>query len=155
MAEIIDYERFAERLAQERPRLELLDEVQREWGYEDPGGEPLVTREGEAPGYQPNESDPIPAALVEWWDSPVNSFAFRPRLYWTHSQWPPSAPDTVEDPPDDEICVAVRDHRPGRCGAAARPGPALADPQAAAAARRHRLGLPLGGARPRPRDPRS
>jgi hypothetical protein len=110
MAEIIDYGRFAERLAQERPRWELLDEVQREWGYEDPGGEPLVTREGEAPAYEPNKSDPIPAALMEWWDSPVNSFAFRPRLYWTHSQWPPSAPDTVEDPPDDEICVIMAEY---------------------------------------------
>jgi hypothetical protein len=110
MAEIIDYGRFAERLAQQRPRWELLGEVQREWGYEDPGGEPLVTREGEAPGYELDESDPIPAALVEWWDSPVNSFAFRPRLYWTHSQWPPSAPDTVEDPPDDEIRVIMAEY---------------------------------------------
>ncbi|MCO6008306.1 hypothetical protein NE236_25340 [Actinoallomurus purpureus] len=111
MAEIIDYGRFAERLAQERPRWELLDEVQREWGYEDPGGEPLVTREGEAPGYELDESHPIPAALVEWWDSPVNSFAFRPRLYWTHSQWPPSATDTVADPPGDEIRVIMAEYQ--------------------------------------------
>ncbi|MEV5748324.1 hypothetical protein AB0L00_10935 [Actinoallomurus sp. NPDC052308] len=110
MAEIIDYGRFTERLARPRPRWELLDEVQREWGYEDPGGEPLVTREGEAPGYELDESDPIPAALVEWWDSPVNSFAFRPRLYWTHSQWPPSAPDTVENPPGDEIRVIMAEY---------------------------------------------
>ncbi|GAA4619468.1 hypothetical protein GCM10023195_88040 [Actinoallomurus liliacearum] len=110
MAEIIDYGRFAERLAGPRSRWELLDEVQREWGYEDPGGEPLVTREGEAPGYELDESDPIPAALVEWWDSPVNSFAFRPRLYWTHSQWPPSAPDSVENPPDDEIRVIMAEY---------------------------------------------
>jgi hypothetical protein len=111
MPKIIDYGRFAERLAQKRPRWELLDEVQREWGYEDPGGEPLVTREGEAPGYELDESDPIPAALVEWWDSPVNSFAFRPRLYWTHSQWPPSALDAIEDPPDDEICVIMAEYQ--------------------------------------------
>ncbi|MEV0402965.1 hypothetical protein [Actinoallomurus sp. NPDC050550] len=111
MAEIIDYGRFAERLAPQRTRWELLDEVQREWGYEDPGGEPLVTREGEAPGYELDESDPVPAALVEWWDSPVNSFAFRPRLYWTHSQWPPSGPDSVENPPDDEIRVIMAEYQ--------------------------------------------
>ncbi|GAA0366211.1 hypothetical protein NE235_02585 [Actinoallomurus spadix] len=110
MTEIIDYGRFAERLARRQSRWELLDEVQREWGYEDPGGEPLVTREGEAPGYEPDESDPIPAALLEWWDSPVNSFAFRPRLYWTHSQWPPSSSDTVEDPPDDRIRVIMAEY---------------------------------------------
>ncbi|GAB3988232.1 hypothetical protein GCM10029978_110080 [Actinoallomurus acanthiterrae] len=111
MAEIIDYGRFGERLARQRTRWDLLDEVQREWGYEDPGGEPLVTREGEAPGYELDESDPIPAALVEWWDSPVNSFAFRPRLYWTHSQWPPSGPDSVPNPQDDEIRVIMAEYQ--------------------------------------------
>ncbi|MEU6040732.1 hypothetical protein ABZ801_35575 [Actinomadura sp. NPDC047616] len=111
MAEIIDYGRFAERLAADRPVLQLLDEVQREWGYEDPGGEPLVTRAGEAPGYEPDESDPVPAALVEWWDSPVNSFAFRPRLYWTHSVWPPSGPDSLDDPPGDEIRVFMAEYQ--------------------------------------------
>ncbi|WP_433473911.1 WD40 repeat domain-containing protein [Spirillospora sp. CA-142024] len=110
MAKIIDYGRFAERLAEDRPVLELLGEVQREWGYEDPGGEPLVTREGEAPGYEPDESDPVPAALIEWWDSPVNSFAFRPRLYWTHSVWPPSGPDSVDDPPGDEIRMFMAEY---------------------------------------------
>ncbi|WPO70341.1 MULTISPECIES: hypothetical protein [unclassified Streptomyces] len=38
--EIIDYGRFAERLRahqQGRARWELLDAVQREWGYEEPG----------------------------------------------------------------------------------------------------------------------
>ncbi|MEU9113671.1 hypothetical protein AB0D04_18300 [Streptomyces sp. NPDC048483] len=91
MAEIIDYGRFAERLQQECLRWELLDEVQREWGYEDPGGEPTASRwGGENREYGIDESLPIPAALAEWWDSPVNSFSFRPRLYWTHTQWPPT-----------------------------------------------------------------
>ncbi|KOT87409.1 hypothetical protein ADK86_36020 [Streptomyces sp. NRRL F-5755] len=93
MAEIIDYGQFAERLRhqQQRPRWDLLDAVQREWGYEDPGGEPVASRrDGENAGYGVDGSLPAPAALAEWWDSPVNSFAFRPRLYWTHTQWPPS-----------------------------------------------------------------
>lgn len=50
-----------------------------------------MTREGEAPAdFDLDEYEPIPAALVEWWDSPVNSFAFRPELYWTHPAWPPA-----------------------------------------------------------------
>ncbi|MGW5348619.1 WD40 repeat domain-containing protein [Streptomyces sp. NPDC004050] len=111
MAQIIDYGQFAERLRQQqgRPRWELLDAVQREWGYEDPGGEPVASRwGGENSGYGIDESLPIPAALAEWWDSPVNSFSFRPRLYWTHTQWPPSiwvdeygVRDSAEDPYED------------------------------------------------------
>lgn len=93
VAEIIDYGQFAERLRnqQGRPRWELLDAVQREWGYEDPGGEPVASRwGGENSDYGIDWSLPVPDALSEWWDSPVNSFSFRPRLYWTHTQWPPS-----------------------------------------------------------------
>ena len=111
MTEIIDYGRFAERMAAERSRWELLGEVQREWGYRDPGGDPVVTMESEAPGYEPDESDPVPAALLEWWDSPLNSFAFRPRLYWTHSHWPPSEPDSVDHPPGDEACVFMAEYQ--------------------------------------------
>ncbi|MFD7713837.1 WD40 repeat domain-containing protein [Streptomyces sp. NPDC059786] len=93
MAEIIDYGQFARRLQdqQGRSRWELLDAVQREWGYEDPGGEPVASRwGGENSAYGIDESLPVPEALAEWWDTPVNSFSFRPRLYWTHTQWPPS-----------------------------------------------------------------
>ncbi|MFF0204263.1 WD40 repeat domain-containing protein [Streptomyces sp. NPDC005017] len=93
MAEIIDYGQFAERLKRQRGkgRWELLDAVQREWGYEDPGGEPTASRwGGENSSYGIDESLDIPEALAEWWDSPVNSFSFRPRLYWTHTQWPPT-----------------------------------------------------------------
>ncbi|MEO3826311.1 hypothetical protein [Actinomadura sp. B10D3] len=111
MAEIIEYGRFTERLARERPRWELLGEVQREWGYQDPGGDPLVTPEGEAPDFEPDDSDLIPVALLEWWASPVNSFAFRPRLYWTHPQWPPSDPDSVAHPPGDEIRVFMAEYQ--------------------------------------------
>ncbi|WP_131739388.1 WD40 repeat domain-containing protein [Actinomadura roseirufa] len=107
MAEIIDYGRFAERLAQDRPRWELLDEVQREWGYEDPGGDPQVTREDEEPEDELDESRPVPAAFVEWWDSPVNSYAFRSDLYETYAQWPPCEPDSGENPPGDEIRVIM------------------------------------------------
>ncbi|MGW2492019.1 WD40 repeat domain-containing protein [Streptomyces sp. NPDC001606] len=92
MAGIIDYGRFAERLRRQQStgRWELLDAVQQEWGYEDPGGEPVASRwGGENSTYGIDTSLPVPAALAEWWDSPVNSFSFRPRLYWTHTQWPP------------------------------------------------------------------
>ncbi|MEV7615524.1 hypothetical protein [Streptomyces sp. NPDC089799] len=107
MAEIIDYGRFAERLRsqQGKSRWELLDAVQREWGYEDPGGEPVASRwDGENSDYGIDESLPVPAALAEWWDSPVNSFSFRPRLYWTHTQWPPSiwVDEAGDDDPYDE-----------------------------------------------------
>ncbi|GLY83765.1 hypothetical protein Airi02_016940 [Actinoallomurus iriomotensis] len=111
MTEIIDYGRFGERLAQKRSRWELLGEIQREWGYEDPGGEPLVTRAGEAPDYETDEARPIPEALLEWWDFPLNSFAFRPRLYWTHPQWPPTGPDSVGHPPGDEVCVFMAEYQ--------------------------------------------
>ncbi|MDI3405108.1 WD40 repeat domain-containing protein [Streptomyces cavernicola] len=106
MEEIIDYGQFAERLhrQQGRFRWELLDAVQREWGYEDPGGEPVASRwGGENSTEEIDESLPVPAALAEWWDSPVNSFAFRPRLYWTHTQWPPAIwVDEYADLGDDE-----------------------------------------------------
>ncbi|MBW5422990.1 hypothetical protein GKQ77_15685 [Streptomyces sp. BG9H] len=91
--EIIDYGQFAERLRrhqQGRPRWELLDAVQREWGYEDPGGEPGHSRwGGENQKHGIDWTLPVPQALNEWWDSPLNSFAFNPRLYWVHTQWPP------------------------------------------------------------------
>ncbi|MGV9878870.1 WD40 repeat domain-containing protein [Streptomyces sp. NPDC003006] len=91
--EIIDYGQFAERLRlrqQGRPRWELLEAVQREWGYEDPGGEPGHSRwGGENERHGIDWALPVPEALNEWWDSPLNSFAFKPRLYWVHTQWPP------------------------------------------------------------------
>ncbi|MFH8294281.1 WD40 repeat domain-containing protein [Streptomyces sp. NPDC018059] len=91
--EIIDYGQFAERLRahrQGRARWELLDAVQREWGYEDPGGEPGHSRwGGENQKHGIDWELPVPEALNEWWDSPLNSFAFKPRLYWVHTQWPP------------------------------------------------------------------
>ncbi|MER5972994.1 WD40 repeat domain-containing protein [Streptomyces sp. NPDC002055] len=120
MAEIIDYGRFAERLQEKRSRWALLDEVQREWGYEDPGGEPPHSRwGGENSEYGIDEDLPIPEALGEWWDSPVNSFAFRPRLYWTHTQWPPSiaGDELPDDTPhlgadeDLRVCVFMSEYQ--------------------------------------------
>ncbi len=91
--EIIDYGQFAERLRRHQqgwPRWELLEAVQREWGYEDPGGEPGHSRwGGENQKHGIDWELPVPLALNEWWDSPLNSFAFKPRLYWVHTQWPP------------------------------------------------------------------
>ncbi|MFJ2768972.1 hypothetical protein [Streptomyces sp. NPDC087300] len=113
-AEIIDYGQFAERLRQWQQggsRWELLDAVQREWGYEDPGGEPGHSRWGGE-----NRRDgidwqlPVPQALTEWWDSPVNSFAFNPRLYWVHTQWPPAVSD-IELAPDDDLAPPGADRR--------------------------------------------
>lgn len=121
-AEIIDYGRFAERLRQWQQggsRWDLLDAVHREWGYEDPGGEPGHSRWGGE-----NRRDgidwelPVPQALNEWWDSPLNSFAFNPRLYWVHTQWPPTvselgvAPDSTLVAPggDRRVCVFMSEY---------------------------------------------
>ncbi|MEW2391937.1 hypothetical protein AB0933_26635 [Streptomyces venezuelae] len=112
--EIIDYGQFAERLRarqQGRPRWELLHAVQEEWGYEDPGGEPGHSRWGGE-----NRTDgidwelPVPQALNEWWDSPLNSFAFNPRLYWVHTQWPPTVSE-LELPPDSPLVAPGGDRR--------------------------------------------
>ncbi|WP_069885425.1 WD40 repeat domain-containing protein [Streptomyces luteocolor] len=121
--EIIDYGQFAERLRewqQGRPRWELLDAVQREWGYEDPGGEPGHSRwGGENQRHGIDWELPVPQALNEWWDSSsVNSFAFKPRLYWVHTQWPPkiseleAEPDSglVEDDGDPRVCVFMSEY---------------------------------------------
>ncbi|MFK4071319.1 hypothetical protein [Streptomyces sp. NPDC029674] len=112
--EIIDYGQFADRLRawqQGGRRWELLDAVQREWGYEDPGGEPGHSRWGGE-----NRTDgidwtlPVPGALTEWWDSPVNSFAFNPRLYWVHTQWPPRISE-LEVPVDSGLLEPGGDRR--------------------------------------------
>ncbi|MGW7082396.1 WD40 repeat domain-containing protein [Streptomyces sp. NPDC054871] len=123
--EIIDYGRFADRLErqQERPRWSLLEEVQREWGYEDPGGEPGHSRwGGENKRHGIDWALPIPQALNEWWDSPLNSFAFNPRLYWVHTQWPPKISELDADthvadthvadthPADTRVCVFMSEY---------------------------------------------
>ncbi|MFD5322097.1 hypothetical protein [Streptomyces sp. NPDC127098] len=119
MPQVIDYGRFAERLREARDRVladsgerwALLDRVQREWGYVDPGGEPVwgpgdgenVDEAGDLPPDHPQL--PVPVALTEWWHSPVNSFAYRPRLYWVHTQWPP----LTEDGPES-VCVFMSEY---------------------------------------------
>ncbi|TGB14912.1 WD40 repeat domain-containing protein [Streptomyces sp. MZ04] len=119
--EIIDYGQFADRLERQqgRPRWSLLDEVQREWGYVDPGGEPGHSRWGGENQEGGIDWDlPVPQALNEWWDSPLNSFAFNPRLYWVHTQWPPklSELDVDEDSgligpdDDDRVCVFMSEY---------------------------------------------
>ncbi|WP_119727671.1 hypothetical protein [Thermomonospora amylolytica] len=98
MAETIDYGRFAERMrraaAQGRPAFwTLLRDFQREWGYEEPGGEPARPRAREEQDVDEDRVDPalpIPAALREWWDLPFNSFTHSPKLYYTHPEWPPT-----------------------------------------------------------------
>ncbi|WP_345354823.1 hypothetical protein [Actinoallomurus liliacearum] len=159
MPEMIDYQRFAERLrrvmprwddrdrmtpaefaehlADTGPRWELLRAFQEEWGYEPPGGEPRWPRWSEAEHHAyvrrlkaewTGEEDdefagvdlklPIPAALDEWWDLPFNSFTYRPRLYWTNPEWPPTVrPDPtgygVSDglPPGNSFVGPDDDHR--------------------------------------------
>ncbi|MEV8319200.1 hypothetical protein AB0Q95_34085 [Streptomyces sp. NPDC059900] len=119
--EIIDYGQFADRLRhqQGRARWSLLDEVQREWGYVDPGGEPGHSRwGGENKEHGIDWDLPVPLALNEWWDSPLNSFAFDPRLYWVHTQWPPTISDLDADPAgglvgpddDDRVCVFMSEY---------------------------------------------
>ncbi|AZM56562.1 hypothetical protein DMA15_31565 [Streptomyces sp. WAC 01529] len=121
--EIIDYGQFAERLRlhqQGRPRWELLDAVQREWGYEDPGGEPGHSRwGGENAAHGIDWTLPVPQALNEWWDSPLNSFAFNPRLYWVHTQWPPKISELEVGPGggllgaeggDRRVCVFMSEY---------------------------------------------
>ncbi|GLY73445.1 WD40 repeat domain-containing protein [Actinoallomurus iriomotensis] len=130
-------EEFAAHLADTGPRWELLRAFQEEWGYEPPGGEPRWPRwsEDEHRAYvrrlkeetTGEEEDalagvdlalPIPAALDEWWDLPFNSFTYRPRLYWTNPEWPPTVrPDPTgygaSDglPPDNPFVGPAADHR--------------------------------------------
>ncbi|MFG2497797.1 hypothetical protein ACGFSB_06210 [Streptomyces sp. NPDC048441] len=111
--EIIDYGQFADRLERQqgRSRWSLLDEVQREWGYVDPGGEPGHSRWGGENGEHGVDWDlPVPQALNEWWDSPLNSFAFNPRLYWVHTQWPPAISELDVDA-DSVLTEPGGDHR--------------------------------------------
>ncbi|MGW0533381.1 WD40 repeat domain-containing protein [Streptomyces sp. NPDC003032] len=113
--EIIDYGQFAERLRlrqQGRPRWELLEAVQREWGYEDPGGEPGHSRwGGENERHGIDWALPVPEALNEWWDSPLNSFAFKPRLYWVHTQWPPKISELEVAPGSELLADSGGDRR--------------------------------------------
>ncbi|MCO5972975.1 hypothetical protein [Actinoallomurus soli] len=129
---------FAEHLADTGPRWELLRVFQEEWGYEPPGGEPRWPRWSEseheayvrrlkAEGTDEEDGDewdrvdltlPVPAALDEWWDLPFNSFTYRPRLYWTNPEWPPTVrPDPtgygVSDglPPGNPFVGPDDDHR--------------------------------------------
>ncbi|WP_129843002.1 hypothetical protein [Streptomyces sp. RFCAC02] len=127
MPQVIDYGRFADRLREARERTAadpgqrwaLLDEVQREWGWVDPGGEPVWRAgDGENVDIRPDPSLPVPAALTEWWASPVNSFSFSPRLYWVHTQWPPLPqdelpPGTVPPAPgtDRRVCVFMSEYQ--------------------------------------------
>ncbi|MGW5863055.1 WD40 repeat domain-containing protein [Streptomyces sp. NPDC055239] len=112
--EIIDYGQFADRLErqQERSRWSLLDEVQREWGYEDPGGEPGHSRwGGENEEHGVDWDLPVPQALNEWWESPLNSFSFNPRLYWVHTQWPPKISELEMDGEGDtRVCVFMSEY---------------------------------------------
>ncbi|MFC6019846.1 hypothetical protein ACFP2T_27035 [Plantactinospora solaniradicis] len=127
MDDPVDYGRFADRLRQAAARgrasmWELLRDFQREWGYDEPGGEPEWARErqdehraaftaephGEADPEGPlpgvDESLPVPAALDEWWQLPFNSFVHRPRLYFTNPVWPPTVrPDPSGYGPSDGL----------------------------------------------------
>ncbi|WP_344283506.1 hypothetical protein [Actinomadura napierensis] len=109
MTEIIDYGRFADRLAPPHPRWDLLRQFQDEWGYQVPAGAVPWPKWSESEhrayvralkeGWTGEEEDPfegvdlalpIPAALDEWWDLPFNSFTYSPRLYWTNPEYPPT-----------------------------------------------------------------
>ncbi|MEU9114032.1 hypothetical protein AB0D04_20165 [Streptomyces sp. NPDC048483] len=79
----IDYGRFAERLTAPWPqRRQLVEEVQREFGYE-----AVVGTEKKADVLL--EVSDVPEALAAWTASPVNSFFAHRGLYETSLQWPP------------------------------------------------------------------
>ncbi|WP_225826068.1 hypothetical protein [Streptomyces naphthomycinicus] len=92
----IDYGRFGERLEHARARgtaarWELLRAFQEEWGYEPSRAEGITLDDPEEDGSESvDPSLPVPAALREWWELPFNSFAGKPRLYWTNPEWPPT-----------------------------------------------------------------
>ncbi|MFD9007293.1 hypothetical protein ACFV0T_41285 [Streptomyces sp. NPDC059582] len=92
----IDYGLFHDRLERARgegtaARWELLRAFQQEWGYEPTVGRRWERGEPDADDLaRVDRSLPVPPALEEWWDLPFNSFADRPRLYWTHPEWPPT-----------------------------------------------------------------
>ncbi|RSN60268.1 hypothetical protein [Actinomadura sp. WAC 06369] len=109
MPKIVDYARFADRLAAPRDRWDLLREVQDEWGYEPPADGPVWLKwdeaehaayvrhlRGELTGEDADRfagvdpALPVPKALDEWWELPFNSFTRSPRLYWTHPEYPPT-----------------------------------------------------------------
>jgi hypothetical protein len=106
---LIDYGRFAERLAAQRAnqdpakRWDLYRAFQEEWGYVPTGGRRWAG--GDPVGLEDEDDDEeldedeleaivppekIPAALTEWWKLPFNSFADSWQLYWTNPVWPPT-----------------------------------------------------------------
>ncbi|MEU6846852.1 hypothetical protein ABZ930_33790 [Streptomyces sp. NPDC046716] len=116
----IDYGHFHTRLEAARAggtaaRWELLRRFQEEWGYV-PSGSPALTRPGDLV-----TASPVPAALREWWDLPFNSFADRPRLYWTEDEWPPTdeyGPLPPGNPfvgadEDQRVCVFMAEYEYG------------------------------------------
>ncbi|MFD0631307.1 hypothetical protein ACFQ9X_06355 [Catenulispora yoronensis] len=103
--ELIDYGRFAERLAAQRAepdpakRWDLYRAFQQEWGYVPTGGRRWSggeQSEAEAEELDPEElaalvpPERVPAALTEWWRLPFNSFADSWQMYWTNPVWPPT-----------------------------------------------------------------
>ncbi|MEU3792457.1 hypothetical protein AB0F07_22075 [Streptomyces fructofermentans] len=94
---VVDYGRFAERLATPQGRWDLLGEVQREWGFEPEEWEPddwdielweVDYWNEEEPGI--DRGLPVPVALREWWTWPENTFNANARWYWTHPASPPT-----------------------------------------------------------------
>jgi hypothetical protein len=103
--EVIDYGRFAERLAAQRAnrdpakRWDLYREFQAEWGYVPTGGERWDGGDPVDPDDDEYDEDDrasmvppekIPAVLPEWWKLPFNSFADSWLMYWTNPEWPPT-----------------------------------------------------------------
>ncbi|WP_242909097.1 hypothetical protein [Actinomadura terrae] len=134
MTEMIDYGRFADRLAPPRARWDLLREFQEEWGYTVPADatpwakwsenehQTYIRRlKGEWTGEEDDEFEgvdfslPIPQAVDEWWELPFNSFTHSPRLYWTNPVYPPTVrPDpsgygVAEGLPEDNPFVGPDD----------------------------------------------
>jgi len=107
---VIDYGRFAERLAARTDRWSLLVEFQREWGYvgeinrgfeeadpEDIGDEDYP--DGDEQDEQDEEElcPVVPEALAEWYALPQNSFMHAATMYWTHPHMPPTRWPVTEE----------------------------------------------------------
>lgn len=124
---VIDYGRFAERLAARTDRWGLLVEFQREWGYvgainrgfegegEDADGDEFEGEDEDDEG----EEEPcpvVPASLTEWYALPQNSFMHAATLYWTHPHMPPTRWPATEDLAEIGLPAERLEPVPGRSG---------------------------------------
>ncbi|GAA2056065.1 hypothetical protein GCM10009839_76340 [Catenulispora yoronensis] len=121
---MIDYGRFAERLAAQRAnpdparRWDLYREFHAEWGFR-PVREPealsgyIADLVGEAGTDDPEEDPGIPEALAEWWVLPENSWLYaeldESSAHWPPRWWSPDGGDVRLLAPDSPLAVPGSD----------------------------------------------